>query len=98
MKIMFEFTQFSQKKCVQQNIRYSDKYIRNLPGLSKSREIFFLKFALNSRFDANAPYTATALGITTKLHRRPYKEWTTRNKNIACIYAGKYSKISDPVV
>ncbi len=40
------------------------------------------------RFDANAPYTATTVGITTQIPRRPYDEWTLRNKNLACIYAG----------
>ena len=42
-----------------------------------------------ARFDANAPFTGTAIGITTQIPRRPYNEWTLRNKNIACIYAGK---------
>ena len=51
-----------------------------------------MNFAFNCRFDANAPYTGTALGITTKLPRRPYNEWTTRNKNIACLYAGRKLK------
>lgn len=41
-----------------------------------------------ARFDANAPYTATTVGITTQLPRRPYNEWTLRNKNLACLYAG----------
>ena len=40
------------------------------------------------RFDANAPYTATALGITTQITRRPPNEWTLRNKNLANLYAG----------
>ena len=41
------------------------------------------------RFDANSPYTATSVGITTQIPRRPHPEWTLRNKNLACIYAGK---------
>ena len=41
------------------------------------------------RFDANAPFTATAIGITTQIPRRPAHEWTLRNKNLANIYAGK---------
>ena len=42
------------------------------------------------RFDANAPYTASAIGITTQVARRPPNEWTLRNKNLANLYAGKY--------
>ena len=41
------------------------------------------------RFDANAPYTASAIGITTQVTRRPPIEWTLRNKNLANLYAGK---------
>jgi len=40
-----------------------------------------------ARFDANAPFTATALGITTQIPRKSPREWTLRNKNVACIYA-----------
>jgi hypothetical protein len=47
-------------------------------------EIYLFYF----RFDANAPFTATTVGITTKLPRQPYNEWTLRNKNLACLYAG----------
>ncbi|MEV0492109.1 DUF6851 domain-containing protein [Streptomyces atratus] len=38
-------------------------------------------------FDAIAPYHPTAVGIFSDLGRRPSAEHTTRNKNIAVIYA-----------
>ncbi|WP_244297710.1 DUF6851 domain-containing protein [Streptomyces griseoflavus] len=38
-------------------------------------------------FDAIAPYHPTAVGIFSDLGRRPSSEHTTRNKNIAVIYA-----------
>ena len=50
-----------------------------------------LQFAVNlliAMFDAIAPYHDTAIGIVTKLPRRPLSERTLRNMNIACIYAG----------
>ncbi|MEO3749435.1 vanadium-dependent haloperoxidase [Streptomyces sp. B6B3] len=37
-------------------------------------------------FDATAPYHATAVGIYTRLDRRPTSEHTNRNKNIAVLY------------
>jgi len=40
----------------------------------------------NSFFDAIAPYTETAVGIYSKLGRRPLHEHTVRNKNIAVFY------------
>lgn len=48
-----------------------------------------------ARFDANAPYTATAVGITTQVPRRPPHEWTLRNKNLAGIYAGNFKNQFD---
>lgn len=42
----------------------------------------------NSWFDASAPYHPTAVGIYSRLGRRPGAEATTnRNINIACLYA-----------
>jgi hypothetical protein len=41
----------------------------------------------NSWFDATAPYHPTALGIYSRLGRRPAIERTTRNINIASLYA-----------
>jgi hypothetical protein len=38
-------------------------------------------------FDAIAPYNQTAVGIYSNLGRRPRSEATTRNRNIAVIYA-----------
>jgi hypothetical protein len=40
-----------------------------------------------SWFDAIAPYHPTAVGINSNLGRRPASEATTRNRNIAIIYA-----------
>ncbi|MFJ3208267.1 MULTISPECIES: DUF6851 domain-containing protein [Streptomyces] len=44
-------------------------------------------------FDAIAPYHPTAKGIFSDLGRRPEEERTTRNKNIAVIYAA-YTSLS----
>ena len=55
---------------------------------------YFLNFQFFFRFDANAPYTASAIGITTQVTRRPPNEWTLRNKNLANLYAGKYINAS----
>jgi len=41
----------------------------------------------NAWFDATAPYHPTALGIYSRLGRRPVPERTTRNINIASLYA-----------
>ena len=41
----------------------------------------------NSWFDAIAPYHPTAVGVYSKLGRRPPNERTNRNKNIAILYA-----------
>ncbi|MBE0658962.1 MAG: vanadium-dependent haloperoxidase [Bryobacteraceae bacterium] len=41
----------------------------------------------NSWFDATAPYHPTAQGVYSRLGRRPANENTTRNLNIACLYA-----------
>ena len=62
------------------------RYLKEGPPANArfARKIFFI-----CRFDANSPYTATSVGITTQIPRRPHPEWTLRNKNLACIYAGK---------
>src|SRR5688572_18119225 len=41
----------------------------------------------NSWFDAIAPYHPTAVGVYSKLGRRPPNDRTNRNKNIAILYA-----------
>jgi len=41
----------------------------------------------NSWFDAIAPYHQTAVGVNSKLGRRPPHERTNRNKNVAILYA-----------
>jgi hypothetical protein len=41
----------------------------------------------NSWFDAIAPYHQTAVGVNSRLGRRPPPERTNRNKNIAILYA-----------
>ena len=41
----------------------------------------------NSWFDAIAPYHPTAVGVYSRLGRRPAAERTTTNRNIAAIYA-----------
>jgi hypothetical protein len=41
----------------------------------------------NAWFDASAPYHPTALGVYSRLGRRPEMERTTRNINIAVLYA-----------
>lgn len=38
-------------------------------------------------FDALAPYHPTAVGVYTRIERRPQEEWTLRNMNIASLYA-----------
>lgn len=38
-------------------------------------------------FDALAPYNPTAVGVYTRIERRPQEEWTLRNMNIASLYA-----------
>ena len=38
-------------------------------------------------FDALAPYHPTAVGVYTRIERRPQEEWTLRNMNIATLYA-----------
>jgi len=40
-----------------------------------------------SWFDAIAPYHPTAVGVYTRIPRRPASEHTNRNKNIACLHA-----------
>ncbi|TMQ92007.1 hypothetical protein ETD83_28365 [Actinomadura soli] len=42
-------------------------------------------------FDAIAPYNATAVGVFSDLGRRPERERTTRNRNIAVLYAAYHS-------
>jgi len=34
-----------------------------------------------------APFTENATGIITNIGRRPKEEWTTRNRNLAALYA-----------
>jgi hypothetical protein len=41
----------------------------------------------NSWFDASAPYHPTAVGVYSRLGRRPEAERTTRNINTACLFA-----------
>ena len=41
----------------------------------------------NAWFDAIAPYHATAVGVASRLGRRPSSEATQANKNIAILYA-----------
>jgi hypothetical protein len=47
----------------------------------------FTTLITNAWFDASAPYHPTAVGIYSRLGRRPAAEATNRNINIACLYA-----------
>jgi len=47
----------------------------------------FTTLITNAWFDASAPYHPKALGVYSRLGRRPAAEVTTRNINIACLYA-----------
>ena len=50
--------------------------------------LFMNRAAMLALFDAVAPYHETAVGVHTKIPRRPASESATnRNMNIACIYA-----------
>jgi hypothetical protein len=49
----------------------------------------FTTLITNAWFDASAPYHPTAVGIYSRLGRRPAAEATNRNINIACLY-GSY--------
>ena len=42
---------------------------------------------LTAIVDALAPYHPTAVGIYTRIERRPQEEWTLENMNIATLYA-----------
>ena len=41
--------------------------------------------------DALAPYHPTAVGVYTRIERRPQEEWTLRNMNIATLYASYHT-------
>ena len=43
------------------------------------------------RGDALAPYHPTAVGVYTRIERRPQEEWTLRNMNIATLYASYHA-------
>ncbi|KAJ9471189.1 hypothetical protein DIPPA_70218 [Diplonema papillatum] len=44
-------------------------------------------------FDATCPYQETAVGVYSRIERRPEAEWTTRNLNTAILYAAYVSFI-----
>ncbi len=46
---------------------------------------------LTAVVDALAPYHPTAVGIYTRIERRPQEEWTLENLNIATLYASYHS-------
>ena len=46
---------------------------------------------LTAVVDALAPYHPTAVGIYTRIERRPQEEWTLENMNIATLYASYHS-------
>ena len=58
------------------------------PAFSDVTMIFRLgAVAIAGVFDAMAPYHPTAVGIYTRIERRPPEEWTLRNMNIATLYS-----------
>ncbi len=46
---------------------------------------------LTAIVDAVAPYHPTAVGVFTRIERRPQDEWTLENMNIATLYASYHS-------
>ena len=66
-------------------------FLKLIPIISPSKNdvttiLRLAVFTTRARFDAVAPYTATAVGIHSNLGRRPINERTARNENIAIFY------------
>ena len=56
-------------------------------GSDASLVLRFTMLVFNSWFDATAPYHPAAVGVYSRLGRRPSEEATPRNLNIAILYA-----------